>query len=143
MPDDDERSLVDRLAELGFARCAHLDGRDLRFERDLARGPVVYVAVADGSVFMVGETGDHRTRFKSYQRWFALPDDSRRRDLRARNLFMEMTGGVPVDFYSKEPMTIRSDLTQREYSLHRVEESIFIDYFRPAWNTRPGGRKRG
>ena len=142
MPDD-ERPLTDRLAELGFTQCAHLVGRDLRLEKDLGRGPVVYVAVADESVFMVGETGDHRTRFKSYQRWFALPDDSPRRDLPARDLFLEMTGGVPVDFYSKEPMTIRSDLTRQVYPLHRVEESIFIDYFRPAWNTRPGGRKRG
>lgn len=112
-------------------------------EAELEAKPAVYVAVLDDRVFWVGETGNSRQRFKNYRRWFALPDDSSRRDLKTRNQLLEMADGRSLTFFLKAPMTVWSHLTALSYAAHRVEETILIDYFRPDWNTRPGGRRRG
>lgn len=136
-------TIDDELQELGFTRFAELVGRDLKIEIELKRSPAVYVAVLDGKVFWVGETGNAKERFRAYRRWFALPDNSRRRDVWPRNQLLEMTGGRVLTFLHKQPMTIWSALTSQHYPAHRVEETIFIDHFQPAWNKRPGGRGRG
>ena len=136
-------AVAEKLAALGFVRFARLAGRALHIESPLPPAPAVYVAVLDGAVFWVGETGDIRRRFHSYRRWLALPDDSPRADAATRDRLLEIADGRALTFFRKEPMTIRSDLTGRDYPAHRVEETILIDYFRPAWNTRAGGRSRG
>lgn len=132
-----------RLADLGFRQFGTLVGQSLRIDADLPREPAVYVGVLDGQVFWVGETGDVRSRMASYRRWLAQPDDSPRSDARTRDQLLEMTAGRALTFFWKTPMTIRSELTGKVYPAHRVEEVMFIDYFRPAWNMRPGGRSRG
>ena len=127
MPD---APIDDHLADLGFRQFGTLVGRMLQTDADLPRHPAVYVAVLDGQVFWVGETGDLRNRAASYRRWLAQPDDSPRSDKRARDQLMQMTGGRRLTFFWKRPMTVRSELTGKEYPAHRVEEAIFIDYFR-------------
>lgn len=140
---ESERSIFAVLDQLGFRRFAVLTGRDLRIEVGLRPEPAVYVALLENRVFWVGETGDAKRRFGDYRRWFTLPDDSPRADVRTRNLLIETVGSRPLTFFLKEPMTIWSELTGKEYPAHRVEETVLIDYFQPAWNTRRGGRSRG
>lgn len=133
----------DELDRLGFQRAAILEGRDLQVVAELPSEPAVYVAVLDGVVFWVGETGNARRRFSDYRRWLALPDDSPRRDLATRDKLLEMAGAGQLIFFIKKPITIRSELTGKDYPAHRVEETILIDHFQPAWNRRPGGRSQG
>ncbi len=131
------------LSELGFRRFAVLERRDLNVVAELDSKPAVYLATLDDHVFWVGETGNVRRRFSDYRRWFALPNDSPRADVKTRNKLLEMVNGRQLVFYCKTPLEIWSSLTAKNYPAHRVEETILIDYFKPAWNLRPGGRSRG
>ena len=131
------------LKNLGFRRVAFLEGRKLCLEVKLPNEPVVYVAVLNDEVFWVGETGNARRRFSEYRSWLSLPDGSTRRDLPARNQLLQMVGSNELVFLIKPAMTIRSELTGKDYAAHRVEEAVLIDHFKPAWNLRPRGRRRG
>lgn len=131
------------LESLGFGRIASSRGRELTVGTKLQNEPAVYVAVLDDEVFWVGETGRLRARFSDYQRWFALTDDSTRRDKKTRDELLRMTGGKELVFYAKPPDLYLSPLTGKQYSAHRVEETALIDHFRPAWNLRKGGRGEG
>lgn len=137
------RQIYAELEKLGFLRFGTIVGNELRVERELAPEPAVYVATLDDQVFWVGETGNARSRFGSYRHWLALPDNSPRRDLNARNRLVEMAGDKPLILFLKKPFTVWSDLTKRNYPAHRLEEAILIDYFQPAWNMRAGGRRKG
>ena len=136
------QSIYEELAAMGFRRVATLVGRDMLMEAALKPEPAVYLALLEGRVFWVGETGDARRRFGEYRRWLALPDDSPRADRRTRDRLLETANGRPMTFFLKEPMMILSEITGKHYPGHRVEETILIDHFRPPWNTRSGGRRR-
>ena len=140
---DIDQPLYENLRTIGFRRASILIGRQFEIEVDLRAEAAVYVGVLADKVFWVGETGNIRRRFQSYQRWFAQPDDSRRKDRKTRDQCLTMTGGAPLVFLTKKPMQVWSDIANKYYDGHRVEEVILIEYFKPAWNMRPGGRKKG
>ena len=137
------KPIKDQLEELGFRRFAVAAGKNLTVETDLPSEPGVYVATLDDAVFWVGETVNIRKRFGQYRLWFSLPDEHKRSDVKTRNQLLNMADGKDLVFFYKEPITIFSGLTKKQYSAHRVEEVMLIDYFQPAWNLRPGGRSRG
>lgn len=128
---------------MGFRRFGRLNGKELIIETELPRAPGVYLATLDDEVFWVGQTDNLRTRFGQYRFWFALPDNSPRRDRPTRDSLLAMVGGHELVFHYKEPAAYFSTITEKSYPAHRIEEMVFIELFDPAWNNRPGGRKRG
>lgn len=137
------RDIEADLLGLGFRRFATLIERNLTIDSKPPSAPGVYVAVLDGAVFWVGQTGNLRARFDRYRTWLALPDDSSRADRPTRDQLLHMVSGRPLTFYWKEPIQVHSELTGRTYFGHQVEEAMLIDHFQPAWNLRKGGRRHG
>src|SRR3546814_2891478 len=131
------------LPEMGFRLIARAEGRQLTVEANLRNEPAVYVVALDGKVILVGETTILRKRFAQHRSWLAQPDNSGRTDRVTRDRFLEMTGGREITFHAKVPGRFASLLTGKKYPLHRVEAAVLIDYFQPAWNCRPGGRREG
>ena len=137
------------LLKHSFRVFGRIHGHTLEFEAPPL--PAVYVATLNGFVFWVGQTDNLRDRFKKHKVWFALPDNSNRRDKKARDDFLKLVDEYCASprtnrrlvLWWKPPIEIRSPYEDQSFPGHRVEETMLIRLFEPPWNLRPGGRARG